>query len=111
MRVPFSNSAIRDESLPVSERIRRKIWGTDTPPGQDDPYVKLDPAERARQEQRREQRREQEEKEKVAQTAQTAQVEASDDNYEPAVTWDGLETVGDIEEEERNRKYNFKAYV
>lgn len=99
-RIPFSNSAIRNESIPLSERVRRKIWGTDFAPGQDDPYAKLDPEERARQEERRREAREK----------RAAKPEVSDDDYEPAMTWDGLETVGDDVEEDRRSMYRFRAY-
>ena len=38
---PFSTSALRAASngkVPLTEKLRRKIWGTDNPPGLEDPY-------------------------------------------------------------------------
>ncbi|KAI9793208.1 MAG: hypothetical protein M1816_000629 [Peltula sp. TS41687] len=102
LRIPFSSSAIRTESEPFTQRLRKKIWGTDTPPGQDDPYVRLTPEEKARQEERRRQ----EPEKKVA-----AQPEVSDDEYQPATTWDGLETVGDDVEEDQTASFNFKPFM
>ena len=35
------------QKLPLSERFRRRIWGTDNPPGQKDPYTRASPEELA----------------------------------------------------------------
>jgi hypothetical protein len=32
------------EALPIQERIRRKLWGSDAPPGPQDPYIGEPPA-------------------------------------------------------------------
>ena len=101
----FSTSAARAESLSITERIRRKIWGTDQPPGQADPYARLDESEKAREAQAR---LVDEEKRKKA-----AAADELPDGYEPATTWDGLEEVGTFEtvEEEWTRRHPYEGYV
>lgn len=105
-------------SLPFTERLRRKIWGTDNPPGLQDPYGGPGYFERRRQQAR-------EEREASAPAAsppqpaimQSEQVptvqdenamdgivplrsvaendpKTEDPSYVPAETWDGLEHVG-----------------
>lgn len=67
-----------------TEKLRRKIWGTDNPPGAKDPYgglSKFDQTKQREQDQEIEQRR-------------PATLETSAD-YQPADNWDGLEVVGD----------------
>ena len=116
---------VRDasSSLPFTERLRRRIWGTDNPPGLPDPYGGPGYFERRRQQAR-------EEREASAPAAPTPQPpitqpeqlppeqvptvqdqnavddivpsrsvpendpETEDPNYVPAETWDGLEHVG-----------------
>ena len=39
----FSSTAKRRESLPFTERLRRRIWKTDNPPGRIDPYSRTSP--------------------------------------------------------------------
>jgi len=72
------------KNLPVTERIRRKIWGTDNPPGPKDPYgeSKLFP------------RKEEVEEEDEA-TSLSAPLKPEDDpSYKPADTWEGLDRIG-----------------
>ncbi|KZF22877.1 hypothetical protein L228DRAFT_247284 [Xylona heveae TC161] len=81
---PFTTStshpARRSETgeVPLTERLRRKIWGTETPPGQDDPYSRL-----SENQQLAAQRRPRE-----------SSANQNTTGYEPATTWDGLESVG-----------------
>ena len=74
----------RYASSSITDKLRKKIWGTDSPPGQDDPYGSPSVLDK---------RREQQEKQEAAKTTKT---EAPDDDgyYAPATTWDGLKTVG-----------------
>jgi hypothetical protein len=87
----FSTSPIQaipaDEKIPFTEKVRQKIWGTDQPPGLDDPYGGtsiFDKTKRARN---------QEPPEEVE------EMEDSVDNYtqqyyKPATTWEGLLWIG-----------------
>lgn len=78
--------------VPFTEKMRKKIWGTDNPPGQADPYNehRFD-MNQARGELVGEDRRSEWEKRKPA-------IPSAFDDYEPATVWDGLEHVGDSEE-------------
>ncbi|KAI9827856.1 MAG: hypothetical protein M1832_004345 [Thelocarpon impressellum] len=95
----FSSSAVRarPEALPFTEKVRRKIWGTDQPPGQADPYGSQSKFER------RGRARQSEGEEAVGLESQEhldPVVKASPEaSYEPALNWKGLESVGgDVEE-------------
>jgi len=83
---PFSTSALRaarpNEPKSFSEKLRRKIWGTDNPPGPEDPYSNASIFDETKktQESKPEERR-------VAASADLG-------DYEAAVVWDGLEKVG-----------------
>ena len=86
-RAPISTSASRTaEKIPFSEKFRRKIWGTDTPPGQADPYTK-EPNEKGKD------AKELSGLEHIASEDPTIAVGPQLD-YVPAETWDGLEHVG-----------------
>lgn len=103
-----ASSASQFDSL--TRKIRRKIWGTDNPPGQEDPYggpsqfelveskVKKDPVA-------------------AAEKAPGEDVDPSDTaaiNYVPATTWDGLDQIGGATgwwEEAWDRKHPFRGYV
>lgn len=80
-------------TTPFTEKIRRKIWGTDKPPGLADPY-----GGESRLEKRLRERREalSEEVEEEAYTAEEGDVVNTTlpEGYKPAETWDGLEHVG-----------------
>ncbi len=89
-RATFSTSRVQreseDDKVPFTQRLRRKIWGTSEPVGQEDPYQRLSPEE-TKAEQAASQAAEQEAK-------QEAKRKEFEENYEPATTWDGLESVG-----------------
>lgn len=110
--LPLQSSRSKSSNLPFTERLRRKIWGTDNPPGLEDPYGGPGYFERRRQRQRGE-RGAQEGREIPA--PQSAPIDSSepvlnesapwrsvpiddpelvDPAYVPAETWDGLEHVG-----------------
>ena len=79
-----------DDNKSNLSSVRKKIWGTEHPPGQRDPYEQLTAEQRAEQEQEMEAEREMEAK-KQAEAEVVAEAEAE---YEPATTWDGLERIG-----------------
>ncbi|PKY01281.1 hypothetical protein P168DRAFT_293099 [Aspergillus campestris IBT 28561] len=88
-------------TTPVTERVRRKIWGTDNPPGLKDPYG----GEGVFEKKFRKNQTQQAEGEQAAETAVGAEHEhagaeevAADDTYEPATTWEGLTRVGHLGE-------------
>lgn len=85
-------------TTPVTERVRRKIWGTDNPPGLKDPYGGEGVFEKKF-------RKNQPQPEEEGQAAEVASHEhanaeevATDDTYEPATTWEGLTRVGHLGE-------------
>ena len=82
------NGSSQSTKLPFTEKIRRRIWGTEAPPGQADPYGDRSSFDRSKA-------KEQdvvEVEEPVEQDA--AVVEPDMSGYVPATTWDGLEQVG-----------------
>ncbi|KAI9778873.1 MAG: hypothetical protein M1839_007836 [Geoglossum umbratile] len=70
------------EKIPLTERIRRKLWGTEKPPGQEDPYDQRNRRTRAVS------------TETVDEEASRTAVAKEGETYVPASTWDGLEHVG-----------------
>ncbi|KIN02020.1 hypothetical protein OIDMADRAFT_103267 [Oidiodendron maius Zn] len=86
----FSTSSSRpeDKKITIHERLRRKIWGTDQPPGQENPYVNAgvyDQNNRAQDE---------ELAENEGQQKKLVTMADLDPSYVPATNWDGLERVG-----------------
>ena len=86
----FSTSSSRseDKKITIHERLRRKIWGTDKPPGQENPYVNAgvyDQNNRAQDE---------ELAENEGQQKKLVTMADLDPSYVPATNWDGLERVG-----------------
>jgi hypothetical protein len=84
----FSTSSLRaaNGTVPFTEKVRKRIWGTDAPPGLEDPYGDKSIFDKTKQRAKVEEAEERE-----------AQKEAAKPNlssYEPASTWDGLEQVG-----------------
>ena len=93
-RAPISTSISRNaEKLPYAERFRRKIWGTDTPPGQADPYTKEPNQTKETEEMGRDAEGLSATEEAVALQDSASTVDPQLD-YVPAQTWDGLEHVG-----------------
>lgn len=99
-QAPFSTSARRftqPGSLSTTERLRRKIWGTDTPPGYKDAYGGPSIAEEKEAARAAEELAENEKKidgPEIQQKETRAPI--LDASYEPAKTWDGLEEVGEL---------------
>ena len=107
---PFSTSPIRraPAKTPFTEKVRQRIWGTDQPPGQEDPYGDasvFDKTKKGTQEVEVEHY----EEPQAPVTAETPEIEAST-NYQPAYTWDGLEEVG-VSDEEWDPDYNFQGFL
>ncbi|KAK8179441.1 hypothetical protein BC567DRAFT_285850 [Phyllosticta citribraziliensis] len=106
---PFSTSSTRAADLPKKssqglEAIRRKLWGTATPPGREDPY---DPKSPMRQIEETESKPVRPGQAATAETTAEAEEDtnlpkvgprrinrSSGDGYQPARTWEGLEWVG-----------------
>ncbi|KAI6250355.1 hypothetical protein HI914_02076 [Erysiphe necator] len=89
--VSLSSLASRaaNTNVPLTEKVRRKIWGTDQPPGQADPYgenYNLKKSDQTTSEPR-----------PVETRIQKPLVNESVSQYEPATIWDGLEQVGGTE--------------
>ncbi|EAW19434.1 mitochondrial 54S ribosomal mL50 protein [Aspergillus fischeri NRRL 181] len=81
-------------ATPLTERVRRKIWGTDNPPGLKDPYGGEGVLERKWKKQP-----EQQEEEPARGSTEALETQSEDvlsDNYEPATTWEGLPRVGHL---------------
>lgn len=95
----YKSSAARFSSLtprgtnssePFTEKVRKKIWGTDKPPGQSNPYEEnsyLQRADQATTDSR-----------PTESLTQNLSVNESISHYEPATVWDGLEQVGGSED-------------
>lgn len=91
----FSTSASRpaDKKIPFTEKVRRKIWGTDQPPGLENPYGDSSVFDRTK-ERAREQRAAEKEAEQEARKATRLTMADVDPSYVPATNWEGLERVG-----------------
>lgn len=86
---------------PLTEKVRRKLWGTDNPPGLKDPYggkgileQKFGRASAVEEGAEEEQAKSQ--LDVPAEEAQTGEVEGQDGEYVPAVSWEGIEKVGHL---------------
>lgn len=111
----FQSTRNASSGLPWTERIRRKIWGTDNPPGLKDPYGAPGFFERRRERARLERRGKvpasvpvnpepeftmvsqqprATTKLRTSRAVQKGVPERADPEYIAAETWDGLEHVG-----------------
>jgi hypothetical protein len=115
----FSTSPLRTAKVPFTESLRKKIWGTDKPPGLEDPYggksvfgqsgkgsqrsdiekgeqwmVSEEAERRAEEAEILREEEERLEREFLAQPRAAASPEALQTEYVPANDWAGLETVG-----------------
>jgi len=97
------------------ERTRRRIWGTDTPPGAADPYARpapvteesaVSPLEEGELEDVDIARRMAEDQYRQDKAELQSQVEQAPthEDYVPATTWEGLEMVGGEKEWDEGRK-------
>ena len=112
-RFALSTSASRRAQsggkVPFTEKIRRRIWGTESPPGQEDPYGGLSALDQTKRK-KTEQRSAVETEVAVQRGAAVAQPDTT--AYVPATTWDGLEQVGGLrgwEEETLDDEERFKG--
>ncbi|KAH8663134.1 ribosomal subunit 39S-domain-containing protein [Tricladium varicosporioides] len=96
-----------DEKVPLTERLRQRIWGTDEPPGLKDPYGDRSVFDQSKKNRTKEPARERRERKPSSSTVISA-------DYQPADTWDGLESVGDYAnywEEEWNSAHQFQGFL
>ncbi|RDW60389.1 uncharacterized protein DSM5745_10847 [Aspergillus mulundensis] len=93
-----------DNNTPITERVRRKLWGTDNPPGLKDPYGGEGVFEKKfgkgslAQKQGGAPGSDEGAAENQAATAEGGDVaeEAIDGEYLPATTWEGLDRIGHL---------------
>lgn len=97
-------------STPFTEKIRRKIWGTDNPPGAEDPYGGEGQLFKRQRAEQREREREVEEAAEAAEMADALEEEQANaspygrsvirtivpEDFEPATNWEGLEHLGSL---------------
>lgn len=86
-RVVVHHSRRHNSNISLTEKVRRKLWGTDKPPGLKDPYGES-AFERARRGAPEEDQ--QHEQELIEQEA------TPPPTYEPQTTWKGLTRVGHL---------------
>lgn len=87
--LPYASQ--RHQSFFDTDKLRKKIWGSDTPPGQEDPYGEESVLDRRR----REREQEKERSEELQRVPKKKLVDGKDQTeYVPATTIEGLETVG-----------------
>lgn len=95
---------------PLTERVRRKLWGTDNPPGLKDPYggkgvleqkfgrdseiVEGEGGEGQQQQQQQQQVKSQ--LDVSEEEAHAGEAEGQDAEYVPAMSWEGIERVGHL---------------
>ncbi|KAI1951932.1 hypothetical protein LOZ57_001345 [Ophidiomyces ophidiicola] len=89
------------KSLPFTEKVRRKIWGTDNPPGLEDPYGGESFLEKRLREKREAKAGTRPDSDLVPEVipeehelSSEAPIPTPTEEYVPAMTWDGLEHVG-----------------
>ena len=101
------NASTSSQKIPYTEKLRRKIWGTDEPPGQGDPYgpsVLLGKDKQRSDASKTEAtldspREDTRDSKAVPSDSDTAEAIYTRDNassidYVPATTWDGLDQIG-----------------
>jgi hypothetical protein len=104
----FSTSSTRTaRPTTYTDRLRNKIWGTDSPPGLDDPYGGTSILEKHRQKGGKAPVEEETEIEETTEAKTASSTPAS--TYVPAETWDGLEEVGG--EQIWESEHPFRSFV
>lgn len=92
--ISLTYTSRRHASWLNTDNIRKKIWGTENPPGQEDPYRKESAFDRKRRE-----REQENEEERPLDLVPDEELESAlggeDEQYVPATTAEGLERVGD----------------
>ncbi|KAI9375436.1 ribosomal subunit 39S-domain-containing protein [Aspergillus egyptiacus] len=88
------------DSTPITERVRRKLWGTDNPPGLKDPYggegVFEKKFKKAQTGQQEETAAVEETQAAETESAVTEDAESAESSYQPATTWNDLQRVGHL---------------
>lgn len=101
------NASTSRDKTPYTEKLRKKIWGTETPPGEADPYGNESRFDRSKLQT--------EEQEPEPETVDTNAVAATSDvDYVPATTWDGLDHIGGASgwwEEAWDKENKFQGYA
>ncbi|TVY85030.1 hypothetical protein LSUE1_G001506 [Lachnellula suecica] len=101
----FSTSSIRTDARDRTlGELRKKIWGTDVPPGLENPYGDKSNIEKLVVSKQKAKGKATEAPMKPNKTAATT----PSSDYEPATTWDGLEEVGG---ENRNTTNQFRGFL
>jgi hypothetical protein len=90
----ISNKDKDGNEIPYTEKIRRKMWGTNFPPGQRDPYKHMTPEEREAEAIEMEQERLEAEAKARGADALAVKEASNSTEYIPATTWEGLERIG-----------------
>ena len=96
-------------TVPYTERIRRRIWGSETPPGLEDPYGNRTILDKSQKNGKGSEAREAIPDVDAPTAALDAQAE-----YVPATSWDGLEHIGGATgwwEEAWDLDHQFKGFM
>ena len=103
-----ASSSNNGAASPLTERVRRKLWGTDNPPGLKDPYggrgvLEQKSGRDGAVEQQQQQQEGGEEQVRSQLEVQEGQQEGAEQDsaavgaeYVPATSWEGLERVGHL---------------
>ncbi|KAE8453782.1 hypothetical protein EG329_009294 [Mollisiaceae sp. DMI_Dod_QoI] len=83
---PFSTSTLRAARVPYTEKIRQKIWGTDQPLGQKDPYGEGSVLDQTKKREKEEELKERDERRAAAQPSPPDM-----STYEQSTTWGNRE--------------------
>lgn len=92
--ISLTYASRRHASWLNTDKLRKKIWGTENPPGQEDPYGKESAFDRQRREREQENEKERGLDQLPEEELESA-LEGEDEQYIPATTAEGLERVGD----------------
>ena len=77
-----------------TEKLRKKIWGTETPPGQEDPYGKESVFDQKRREREQEREKSNKRELKPGHKPEVEKLEDQNDDSVKATTTEGLKTAG-----------------
>ena len=91
LSIPLTYAPRRLASWVSTDKLRKRIWGTETPPGQEDPYVRESEFDRAKREKREQ---ENEEARRLESVPEKKPELAPEVEYVPATTAEGLKRVG-----------------
>ena len=86
-------AAPSNEKAPFTEKVRQRIWGTDKPPGLEDPYGDTSIFDKTKEQAREAREQELEGPPKRVEESATDNIEDVE-GYEPATSWADLQWVG-----------------